>query len=356
MKLSVIVPVYNVPKVLLEQCISSIKDNLESFHDAEVFLINDGSTRPYIDKILKEVESSDSRIHYITKPNTGVSDTRNRGIEMAQGEYVTFIDSDDYYEQDAFLYMVNTTDRVKADFSVFGFTNGVFSSMAEKRYAKMLSEEEKLEMLYYDVLTYKDDPLMKYGINLRCPSFKIFRKSLIDKYQLRFESSLVYSEDAFFNFCYLTHANKIYVDNKLVYHWVINQESVTHACTNKYMTNAILLLSLWEQYIVDNYPGNILFMHGLSLRFLYEIRSAKNRYFTDPRNDKSFWALKSELCDFLSHPTIKKWIRELRVSDVSNINDFKNIVLLKLRLYWIFLITERRKRKKNETQVLPERR
>ena len=86
-KLSVIVPIYNTPQDLLEHCITSIQQNLEKLEDIEILLINDGSTEPYIEPILKGVE--DRHFKYIYKEHSGISATRNIGIEIARGEYIT---------------------------------------------------------------------------------------------------------------------------------------------------------------------------------------------------------------------------------------------------------------------------
>ena len=82
-------------------------------------------------------------------------------------------------------------------------------------------------------------------------------------------------------------------------------------------------------------------------RTLSEIRNAKQQYFTHPLNSKPFKELKAEMDALLSEPTIRKWIDKFRLSDARNRLELKNVILLKLRLYWIFLITERRKRRRD---------
>lgn len=84
-KLSVIIPVYNTPQDLLEHCLSSIKDNISNMEGVEILLLNDGSTEPYVEQMLKEIEKEDSRFKYILKKNSGASDTRNVGIESLKG-------------------------------------------------------------------------------------------------------------------------------------------------------------------------------------------------------------------------------------------------------------------------------
>ena len=110
--ISIIIPVYNVDKYL-QQCIESIL--LQTFTDFEVFLIDDGST----DKsafICDKYSSIDCRIRVIHKKNTGVSDTRNVGLDIASGKYVIFLDSDDYwYDNTALEQLVATAEKYNLD-------------------------------------------------------------------------------------------------------------------------------------------------------------------------------------------------------------------------------------------------
>lgn len=107
-KLSVIIPVYNTPAQLLEQCLASVQENLGAMDDeVEVLLLDDGSIEPHINPMLKAVAVEDSRFNCVFKANSGVSNTRNTGIEMAKGEYITFIDADDYFEPGGLRHMLS---------------------------------------------------------------------------------------------------------------------------------------------------------------------------------------------------------------------------------------------------------
>ena len=97
-KISVVIPVYNVEKYL-EQCLDSVI--AQSFEDIEVICVNDGSTDSSLE-ILKRYANNDSRIKIISQKNKGAGAARNVGIENAAGEYVYFMDSDDYLNADAF--------------------------------------------------------------------------------------------------------------------------------------------------------------------------------------------------------------------------------------------------------------
>ena len=215
-KLSVIIPIYNTPEPLLEHCISSIQENLQQMGDeVEVLLINDGSTVSYIEPMFKAVEAADNRFKYVYKANSGVSATRNLGIDMAQGEYITFVDSDDYLEPDALQYMIETMDKIDAEIGFYGFVgDSTIGNSNYTRYIKMMSEIER-ERVLINLISFI------YGIDHRshvdhhCPWGKVFMKSHLDRYHIRYHTGLLYAEDTFFNFCYMTFAKKVYVDNKL---------------------------------------------------------------------------------------------------------------------------------------------
>ena len=104
------------------------------------------------------------------------------------------------------------------------------------------------------------------------------------------------------------------------------------------------LLPELEKMVDTFYPNSTIIHKAIVLRAFKMVREVKEFYFTHPQNQKAFKQLKTELNDFLSKPIIKNCIKKLQFTDASNVVDFKNILLLKMYCYWIFLITERRKR------------
>ena len=343
-RLSVIIPVYNTPKELLEHCIDSIRQNLQDMEEAEVLLINDGSTAPHIEQMLQDAEASDSRFKYVYKENGGVSETRNVGIDMAKSEYITFVDADDYLEPEALQYMVEKMEETGADMGIYGYNKEMSAQIP--KFQKVLTEEEKRKVLFNVIAFLYNADRIKYKINCHASWGIFFKKSILDKYSLRFNTNIAFSEDSIFNFCYITYINKVYVDNKPVYHYVGHLESVTQKCTNGRNRNLPTLIRAWEEFILNNYHDDKSVWHLLGIRTLVEIKLGRLQYFTHPQNQKTFWELKSEMADFLYQPSIKKWIQVLRLSDAKDKVELKQIILLKLHLYWIFLITERRKRAK----------
>lgn len=119
---SVIVPVYNV-ELYLKECIDSIIN--QTFEDIEMILVDDGST-DNSGRMCDEFLNVDSRIRVIHKKNGGLSSARNAGLEIAQGKYISFVDSDDYLNMNMIYLMVKTMEKSKADIVCCDFTSEEF--------------------------------------------------------------------------------------------------------------------------------------------------------------------------------------------------------------------------------------
>ncbi len=115
--ISVIVPVYNVEKYL-ERCINSIAN--QTYKDIEIILVNDGSTDGSLE-ICRKYAAADNRIQVIDKPNGGLSSARNAGIAVAKGEYIGFVDSDDYIRPDMYEKLYSRITAAEADIAVCGY-------------------------------------------------------------------------------------------------------------------------------------------------------------------------------------------------------------------------------------------
>lgn len=340
-KLSVIIPIYNTPAPLLEHCISSIQDNLCLMDDeVEVLMINDGSTESYIEPLLKAMETADSRFKYVYKDNSGVSMTRNLGIKMAQGEFVTFIDADDYLEPDALPYMLQTAMRTDVDMVMFGFCRNEVN-IKERKLLKQRFEVNK--EIIQTLISNNMDWWYSHGANLASVWAKVYKREKLLMHNIFFIQDIAPNEDGYFNLCLLCKIPAFYVDNTLVYHYFYYADSAIHKFSNCDIRIGKNILPRLEK-IAENYTDDADYSTSISYRALKIIMSAKQSYFTHPQNTKSFWELKAEMDEFLSEPIIKKWIKRFRLRNVRSKMELKNIILLKLRLYSIFLIMDRCKR------------
>jgi len=336
--LSVVIPIYNTPKHLLEHCLTSIQDNIKDMKDVEVLMINDGSTVPYIAPLLQEKAQTDNHFRFIDKPNSGVSNTRNMGIELSQGEYIAFIDPDDYIEPNALQYMLTTAMKEKADVAMFGFCEDNDLIERETLRQRVEVNEEVMHTLFRNDMSR----WYKYGLNLAAVWAKLYKRSVILQNHVSFIQDIAPNEDGFFNLCLLSNLSSFYVDNTLVYHYVIHEKSAIHKFSNYVIRISEPLLTMLDNQAKTLYPNNADFIADICFRTLCTITSVTYIYFMHARNEKSFWELKREMDDFLSTPIMRKYIKKIPIKEAKYMIGLKNAILLKLHLYWIVLITERR--------------
>lgn len=187
MRLSVIVPVYNT-EAYLPRCIDSILD--QSFTDFELILVDDGSTdRSY--EICLDYARKDRRVTVLHKENSGQADARNMALDMAQSEFVTFIDSDDYVDTEMFRYLLDAADRNDADI----VTCELACVDENDRPIGQLPPEHEDIVVDGDQLLrhfYHTDDAKGYTSGVVCA--KLHRRCLFDR--LRFPSGKIY-EDTF---------------------------------------------------------------------------------------------------------------------------------------------------------------
>lgn len=199
MKVSVIIPVYNTERYLY-QCVYSIL--AQNFSDIEVILINDGSTDRSA-SICEALSDQYENVKFFQQPNQGVSVARNRGIEEATGDWVTFIDSDDYIDLNYFetLYSNSTSDWILIN--IDRDNSGI---------------RTKAIQFQNDVFTLPKF-VNKYSVypHFPGPCAKFFQRKIINDNNLKFSPILKFGEDAVFNARYLQYCEVIHTANSSAY-------------------------------------------------------------------------------------------------------------------------------------------
>lgn len=206
-KVSIIVPVYNTAKYL-SMCIESLIN--QTLKDIEIILINDGSTDES-ESIIKKYK--DKRIKYIFKKNEGIGKTRNLGIEKTNGEYLAFIDSDDYIEPNFCEVMYNKAIKDECDIVICDYYKDINERLEEVKFAS------------FKDTNLKENPEIINLINLG-PCNKIYKKELFKDKNNRFIENLKY-EDAPFVCRLLLSAKKIGKIDECLAHYVIHEKSET---------------------------------------------------------------------------------------------------------------------------------
>lgn len=218
--ISVIVPVYKVEKVV-HYCIYSILK--QTFTDFELILVDDGSP-DNSGKICDEYALKDDRIEVVHKLNGGVSSARNTGINIAKGEYIVFIDSDDYVDKDYLQGLISTKKLYSYTDNIWCGFRTVKSYSDNENYIKqvMFDDVEKISFSNAKSIMTLHDKWLDAG-----PYCKLYsRKTIIDN-NLFFDEDLSLGEDLIFNFRYLDCTNgDIAILNKDSYSYFINENSL----------------------------------------------------------------------------------------------------------------------------------
>lgn len=184
---SVIIPLYN-RKHLISRCVKSVCD--QTYTNLEIIVVDDGSTDEP-DDVLEKL-AKDSRIRILRKPNGGVSSARNMGLDSAVGEYVQFVDSDDFLLASAIERCVVVCEKEQAEGVVYGFAKQTCDTKESRDYTLLFKEECVASV-------------MERGL-LCGPVNKLFRRSKLQ--ELRFIENISMGEDFIFNLSYFSECEK----------------------------------------------------------------------------------------------------------------------------------------------------
>ncbi|WP_446470092.1 glycosyltransferase family 2 protein [Xenorhabdus stockiae] len=239
-KISVIIPVYNVEKYI-EKCIHSIKN--QSYDNFEAIIINDGSTDKSIEKITALI-SQDSRFKIIEQKNAGLSAARNKGLEHATGEYISFVDSDDYIDKNFLKDMMNKIIQTDSDICVCD--------------VQTVDENEKKIKYLRQHLNSENAPLEIYPIYLESVIVlpiacnKLYKKKFFKK--IKFPIGR-YFEDIAIMHQIIFSAKKICYVNKPLYNYLIRKNSITQTQNDKHLTDRFWVV----KHIKNNLEHNNLY-------------------------------------------------------------------------------------------------
>ena len=220
-KISVIVPCYNIESYL-PRCIESIL--VQTYKTLEIILISDGSTDG-TDEVIREYAKKDSRIIPIFKANSGVSDTRNRGLDMATGDYIGFVDGDDYIEPEMYETLLKNAIENNADISHCGYQM-VFPSRVDYYYntGKKVIQDNKKGIRDIIVGDYVEPGIWN----------KLYRLDILK--ELRMPPDIKINEDVVFNFYAFVNSQKSVYEDLPFYHYILRKGS---AATSKINQNKL---------------------------------------------------------------------------------------------------------------------
>ena len=206
--ISIIVPVYKVAKYL-PRCIESILR--QTYQNFELILVNDGSpdkSGELCDKYAKK----DSRIRVIHKENGGASSARNVGMDVAQGEYIVFVDGDDWVVDNCLEELVKPMEEKDVQMAIGGIEIREFDISTQQMQEQLITLKEMEHTQIYEFF------MKQFGLS-RGPCAKIYKKEIISKYNIQFDETIKWGEDAIFLCKYWMHSKKIYIIESVLYYY-----------------------------------------------------------------------------------------------------------------------------------------
>ena len=262
-KVSVIIPVFNTEKYI-SKCLSSLVN--QTLDDIEIICVNDGSTDNSLE-IIEKIANNDARIKIINQEHKKQGAARNAGLRIAEGEYIGFVDSDDWVDLNYYEMLYNTAKKYDADIALA--TNVRIGNGKTKKRLE-ITEEKTAETLQekIDIGNQVKNP---------CPTNKIYRHSMLKENNIIWQEG-VYCEDKLFTIQAIYYANKIVTVPDVNYYYFRNPNSTVHTKSEKHTLDK------------NNAKKAV-------LNFLRE-QNAQIR-------DKEFWAI-TEQKKFLSLPLLTK--------------------------------------------------
>lgn len=230
-ELSIIVPVYNAER-FLSRCVESIFN--QSYKNFELILVDDGSKDDSY-SLCKEYASKDNRVIALTKENGGASSARNMGLRRAVGEYIGFVDVDDFIVSDMYEYMIDLIKKLQADIVICDYTSDKNRLHKDKKEHLFIIEDSKDLMKYFYRLNKE---ISNYSVCNR-----VFSKKCLEK--VSFLEGYI-TEDVLFTFNSYKNADKVVISNQIKYYYDMKNSGITKA---KLCLKDQDLIHIWDKII-----------------------------------------------------------------------------------------------------------
>ena len=236
--ISIVLPIYNVEKYL-SNCIESVL--IQTYKNLEVILVDDGATDS-CGKICDEYAKKDDRIVVYHKENGGLSDARNYGLERCKGEYITFIDSDDYVDSDYVMYLYSTLIKYKTKMSIcqhkVHYDNGKIKNLGHEGDEKLTSKECLERMLYHDVIDTS-------------AWAKLYRTDLFDN--VRYPKGKIF-EDIGTTYKLMLTSEQIACGYEAKYHYIFHENSIVNSSFSVRKLDMIEMTDEMAENVLKIYP------------------------------------------------------------------------------------------------------
>lgn len=287
-KISIIVPLYNGEKTI-GRCLDSLVN--QTLKDIEIIVVNDGS-KDNGENIAKQYIEKDSRVKLISQVNAGQGAARNRGICVAKGEYIGFVDCDDFVDRNMYKTMIEALEQYKAAIAICQEKN-------------VYIENESVQFINETHFPVKHDTMCSQKkifnwflnfsyLSLNSLCYKVVRRSVFEEYKILVPEKHRYAEDLVTSAALLSVIKDVVIVPKSLYYYVHDKESFTY---NYSLKNAIDIYYDWKEVKEfigkSNYTGTLdnfsLGMEFTSLKQLYWAKNKRDKNCNEAKKLKKVW-------------------------------------------------------------------
>lgn len=248
MKVSILVPAYNAA-AFLPMCLDSVLN--QTYHDLQVVIVDDGSKDNTLE-VCREYAAKDSRVEFYEQENMGVASTRNHLLKLIKGDFVLFVDADDWIELDMVEHLYGLAVKEKSGFIMCDRVINDKVPIKGEPTISVLSQEKAVEdFLHHD-----------YFIGSLCN--KLIDSTLMKG--LAFRNDISYGEDALFVWGVLQKTNKVVVTSKQLYHYRMNEDSISHQSFGENKLTGHLTWSILTKEVEEKWPQYTGLVHGVFAR------------------------------------------------------------------------------------------
>lgn len=332
---SIIIPVWNTPVALIKKSILSVIN--QTYSNWELLIVDDGSneeTKSKLTQFIGNLRSFNSKIIFLTKDHSGVSESRNLGIKVSSGDYIVFLDSDDWINDNYLEFAHNILS--KRNFNFINFNMDInFDDGSAKLYpyysSRVFNKKDINEELLYDMITPQFS-LKKFNHNYfscRGVNAKVYCSKTIKENMIFFDTKLKIGEDSCFNISFLKKCTSVYFCDQYLYHCFSYSASASRKCRADIFLVRYLLFEKYFEYFDKDDEAFLLCMKRELISFYYNVLS---KYICTKLFNGSFFLKRKYIID--------KCFNDELLSMVSNNNCDKKFFTIEQRMI-LFLIKRR---------------
>ena len=329
-KVSVVVPIYNVEKYI-KQCVDSIRN--QTLEDIEIILVDDGSP-DNCPQICDEYKKLDNRIKVVHKKNGGLSSARNAGMRVATGEYIGFVDSDDYIEVDMYEKMYNTAKKYNVDFVMCDYYKSYGSDKKEVSLEidEGMYNKEKIKDIIYPQLIMTEN--IDYG-PLLSVCLCLYKNTFLKENDLYFDDIVKYSEDNLFSSIVGYKSDSFYyMKGSYFYNYRYNPNSIS----TTYKEDALDVYIEMNNRLYDNFYKceEYDFKRQLSLHMIYYTFNYINQVLGSNLNLKEKY---SKIKNSLSKKEVRRALDKFILPDI-NLKLKLSILMFKYKMVFTYMVVK----------------